>query len=403
MVVPELRADLGLSDRDLGVLMGPAFAVVHIVAGLPIARLADRTSRRTVIAAGLFAWSLLTMAQGLARSFPQLLAARMGVGIGEAAGSPPSHSLIADYTPPSMRARALSLIQVGALCGMGLGLVFGGWVNEHWGWRVAFVAVGVPGVLLAGIVMTTLREPRRGAGDGRAGDADGNDAPQESAIEAALSLLRTPTYAWMLVGVCAFGVVGIGRQAWEPTFLREVYGMGSAETGLTYFLIGPLPQAIGTLAGATLADSLGRRDVRWYFWAPALANAVAVPLALGFLLWPEDHLFAGIPVAFFFSVGLSAIGSASMPAILAMGQNLAPVRMRSFSAALWTMIFTFVGMGLGPMVVGELTERMRPEYAEQAVRYALAWASIVPIVATVFFVLAARTVRRDLDRVGAGR
>jgi MFS family permease len=263
VLVPEIRAEMGLTDRHLGVLMGPAFAVVHVVAGLPIARLADRTSRRTIIAAGLFAWSLLTIAQGLARSFPQLLAARMGVGIGEAAGSPPSHSLLADYASPEKRARALSVLQIGALCGTGLGMVLGGWVNEVWGWRAAFVAVGIPGIALAVLVLGTLREPPRGISDGlAAGASDGAGAPaRESALGAALHLLRTPTYGWMLAGVCAAGVVAIGRSAWEPTFLREVYGMGSADAGLTYFLISPLPSAVGALAGAWLVDHLGRRDL----------------------------------------------------------------------------------------------------------------------------------------------
>jgi MFS family permease len=395
VLVPEIRAELGLTDRDFGILMGPAFAVVHVLAGLPIARLADRASRRTIIAAGLFAWSLLTIAQGLARSFPQLLAARMGVGIGEAAGSPPSHSLLADYASPEKRARALSVLQVGALAGTGLGMVLGGWVNEVWGWRAAFVAVGAPGIALAALVFATLREPPRGGSDGLAG---ASASARESAFGAALHLLRTPTYAWMLAGVCAAGVVGLGRMAWEPTFLREVYGMGSAEAGLTYFLINPLPSALGAVGGGWLVDHLGKRDLRWYLWMPSLANAVTVPLSLAFLLWPEAHTVAGVPVAFGFSVLMSIVAAGAMPAILAMGQSLAPPRMRAFSAALWSMLFTFVGMGLGPLFVGDLTARLRPEYAEQAVRYALAIVSAVPLLATGLLAAGARTVREDMQR-----
>lgn len=401
VLVPEIRADLALTDRDLGILMGPAFAVVHIVAGLPIARLADRTSRRTIIAAGLFAWSLLTILQGLARSFTQLLVARMGVGIGEAAGSPPSHSLLSDYAPLEKRARALAVLQVGALCGMGLGMVFGGWVNEVWGWRAAFVAVGVPGIVLAVLVLLTLREPQRGASDGLAARDAGEGAAEpvrENAVAAALHLLRTPAYAWMLAGVCAAGVVGIGRNAWEPTFLREVYGMGSAHAGLAYFLINPLPSAVGTLAGAWLVDTLGKRDLRWYFRVPALGNVFTVPLSLGFLLWPEGEALAGVPVGFYFGVVMSLAAAGSMPAILAMGQSLAPPRMRAFSAALWSMLFTFVGMGLGPLFIGDLIERLRPDFAEQAVRYALAIGSLVPLLAALAFSLAARTVARDVQR-----
>jgi MFS family permease len=399
VLVPEIRADLALTDRDLGILMGPAFAIVHIVAGLPIARLADRASRRAIIAAGLFVWSLLTILQGLARSFTQLLVARMGVGIGEAAGSPPSHSLLSDYAPLEKRARALALLQVGALCGMGLGMVFGGWVNEIWGWRAAFVAVGVPGIGLAMLVLLTLREPHRGMSDGLAGaEEPAPESPRENVLVATLYLLRTSAYAWMLAGVCAAGVVGIGRNAWEPTFLREVYGMGSAHAGLAYFLINPLPSAVGALAGAWLVDTLGRRDLRWYFRVPALGNALTVPLSLAFILWPEAQTLASVPVGFYFSVLMSLAASGSMPPILAMGQSLAPPRMRAFSAALWSMLFTFVGMGLGPLFIGDLIERLRPDYAAEAVRYALAIGSLVPFLAALAFSVASRTVVRDVQR-----
>ena len=278
-------------------------------------------------------------------------------------------------------------------------MVLGGWVNEVWGWRAAFICVGVPGIALAIVVFLTLREPPRGLSDGIAErDGEPSGAPTESALAAALHLLRTPTYAWMLLGVCASGVVGIGRNAWEPTFLREIYGMGSAHAGLAYFLIGPLPSAIGVLGGAWLVDLLARRDRRWYFWMPALGNAIGVPLALAFLLWPERSSIVGVPVAFYFSVALSIASSGSMPAILAMGQSLAPPRMRAFSAALWSMLFTFVGMGLGPLFIGDLIQRLRPEFGEQAVRYALAAGSLVPVLATAFFVVASRTVARDIER-----
>jgi MFS family permease len=290
----------------------------------------------------------------------------------------------------------MAVLQIGALCGSGLGMVLGGWVNETWGWRAAFAAVGVPGLALAALVFGTLREPPRGGSDGIAA-GEGAAPARESALGAARHLLRTPTYAWMLAGVCAAGVVAIGRVAWEPTFLREVYGMGAAGAGLAYFLIGPLPSAVGTL-GAWLADGLGRRDLRWYLWTPALGNALAVPLALAFLLWPETHAVAGVPVAFAFSVLLSVASAGAMPAILALGQSLAPPRMRAFSAALWSMLFTFVGMGIGPLFVGDLIERLRPAYAEQAVRYALAIGSLVPLLATVLFAVAARTVTRDVER-----
>src|SRR5262245_4146299 len=156
VLVVDIRKDLGLSDRDMGWLLGPAFATVHLIAGLPLARLADRASRRAIISLGLLAWSAMTALCGLAQGFGQLLAARMGVGIGEAAGSPPSHSLISDYLPPQRRALGLSILTIGATFGTGLGMIAGGWISYRWGWRSAFLAAAVPGILLALLLGSTL-------------------------------------------------------------------------------------------------------------------------------------------------------------------------------------------------------------------------------------------------------
>src|SRR5262245_34258086 len=187
VLVVDIRKDLGLSDRDMGWLLGPAFATVHLLAGLPLARLADRASRRAIISLGLLAWSAMTALCGMAQGFGQLLAARMGVGIGEAAGSPPSHSLISDYLPPDRRARGLAILPVGATLGIGLGMVVGGWINQVWGWRAAFLSVGLPGIALALLVWLTLREPPRGHSEGRIVHAS-----SDSALDVVRYLLGTP-------------------------------------------------------------------------------------------------------------------------------------------------------------------------------------------------------------------
>jgi MFS family permease len=389
----DIRRDLGLTDRQLGLLLGVAFASVHVAAGLPIARLADRASRRAIIALGLVGWSAMTLLCGAAQGFTQLFAARMGVGIGEAAGGPPSHALISDYLPPGQRARGLSLLPIGSTLGIGVGLVAGGWINDRWGWRTAFLAAGLPGFALAALVWLTLREPPRGYSDGRAGNAT-----TDSWLDVTRYLLRTPSYLWMVAGMCAAGIYAQGKNLWEPTFLREVYGMGSAAAGTSYFLIGPVPTMLGSALGGALTDRLGRRDARWYLGVPAVTNTLAVPLALAFLLWPESQRIGPVPVAFAFSVLASTLIGASSPGIMALGQTLARPYMRAFSAALWTMVYTLIGTGLGPWLVGDLSTRLASTRGLESIRFALAASSLLPLVGAALQLAAARTLRADLER-----
>ena len=388
----DIQASLSLSDRQLGLLMGPTFTTVHLLAGIPIGRLADRSSRRVVISIGLLAWSFMTAAAGLAQNFLQMLLARMGVGVGEAAGGPPSQSLISDYTPPERRARGLSLITIGSLIGMGVGMVAGGWINESYGWRTAFIAVGLPGVLFAALVFTTLREPPRGITDQAVVEGD------ESMWEVIRYLLGRPSYRWLVMGACAAGMLSFGKHYWEPTLLRRVYDMDSGAAGTWYFFINPLPMALGTVLGAFVADRLGQRDARWYMWVAALVNLISAPLSAAFVLWPEDQWLGAFPVAFAFSIAASFFTAMWSPCVMAMGQGLARPNMRALSAAIWAMTFNFVGLGLGPLLVGELSHRFEPHFGEESIRYALAWASVTPIVAALFFALSARTLREDLAR-----
>jgi MFS family permease len=389
----DIRADLGLDNRQVGLLLGPAFAIVHLVAGLPIARLADRVSRRAVIALGLVGWSAMTALCGLASGFRPLLMARMGVGIGEAAGSPPSHSLISDYLPPARRALGLSLITIGATLGTGLGLVAGGWISDRWGWRTAFIAAGLPGFALAALVWLSLREPPRGHSEGR-----GRAIENDSWLDVLRYLLRTPSYVWMVAGMSGSGIYVLSKQLWEPTFLREVYGMGAAAAGGSYFLIASIPALVGITLGGWLTDRLGARDERWYLGMPALTNALGVPLAVAFLLWPEHHRIAGIPVAFGFSVIASVVFGASSPGIMALGQNLARPHMRAFSAALWSMVFTLVSMSLGPLLIGDLSTRLASSQGFDSLRWALVAATLAPLSGSLFQLIGMRTLRADLAR-----
>jgi MFS family permease len=390
MVGQQIAKDLALSDTQLGLLLGPSFAVVHFLAILPMAWLADRTARRTVIAAGLLVWSAMTALGGLATNFVQLFIARMGVGIGEAAGSPPSISLLTDTAPESMRSRAISSLTIGAIVGIGAGLVLGGFLAGAYGWRTTLIAVGLPGILVAVLVRFTLREPPR------APAAEDAATP----LAAARHLFALPSYRWMVAAVCLAGIPSVGRNLWEPIFLARVYHFEPARIGLSIFLLGSLPAAFGAYAGGLLADRLAPRDARWPLRVCALGNLIATPLLLGFALWPEDSLLFGtLPVAFvFLSLGSFFIGFYSPPTGSA-AQALAKPNMRALSHAIWTMFLTLVGQGLGAALIGWLNEALTASYGEVAIRYSLASITVLAALSGLLYLRAASCFPSDLARV----
>jgi MFS family permease len=399
ILLQQIKRDLDLSDRQLGVLVGLAFALLYSVASLPIARLADRGSRRTIVALGLLAWSAATAVTALVGNFWQLLAARMAVGIGEAAGSAPSQSLISDYVPPERRARGLSVVSIGAVAGLAVGQIAGGWLGQWYGWRAAFVIAGLPGIAVALLVRFTVDEPPRGHSEG--GMAAGLAASFGESLRYMLSL---PSFVWLLVAGSLALIASMGRNLWEPTFLIRVYDMREGAAGTWYFLIGPLPAALGIYLGARLADRLGRIDARWYMWVPVIGQVLATPLQTGFVLWPEDHRIGlpgglpALPVAFLLSAAGAVVGSLFTAPMLAVTQNLVRPNMRALAAAFSTAVHGLIGHGLGPLVVGDLSDRLTPAYGVHAIRYALVFATLMPLLSALFCLLCARTLRADLAR-----
>jgi predicted MFS family arabinose efflux permease len=389
MVGQQIAKDLALSDTQLGLLLGPSFAVVHFLAILPMAWLADRTARRTVIAAGLLVWSAMTALGGIATSFVQLFIARMGVGIGEAAGSPPSISLLTDTAPESLRARAISALTIGSLVGMGAGLIVGGYLASAYGWRTTLIAVGLPGILVAALVRYTLREPPRARS---AGDA-------ATPLAAARHLFALPSYRWMVAAVCLAGIPSVGRNLWEPIFLARVYRFEPARIGITIFLLGSLPAAFGAYAGGLLADRLAPVDTRWPLRVCAVGNLVATPLLACFALWPEGALLFGtLPVAFvFLSLGSFFIGFYSPPTG-SVAQALAKPNMRALSHAIWTMFLTLVGQGIGAALIGWLNQALTASYGEVSIRYSLASVTLLAALSGLLYLRAASFFPGDLAR-----
>jgi len=389
MLVVSIKAEFGVSDTAIGFLTGPSFALFYALAGIPIARWADRGVRRSIIALGLFLWSGLTLASGMATSFLQLVVARLGVGVGEAAGTPPSHALISDYFPPSRRAFALAIFSVGASVGVAMAHLVGGWVNELWGWRAVFVVAGVPGLLLAALLRLTVREPPRGHFD-RGPLAP----PNEGWLRAVRLLIRIPSYRHLVAAAALHSFAFTGSMIWYPPFLARVHGLSSGEIGTALALYSSLPAGIGIFLGGLATDRLGRRDVFWLQGFAGVTIIAFVPFALGFLFLPNRALaFACLAVSAFFM-------GTSVPGIHVATQALAPVRMRALASAINLLLLSLVGAGLGPFFVGLMNDLLLPSLGSHAVRYTLSIVAITALWSGFHNLMSGRTLGRDLaDRI----
>lgn len=398
ILLDQIKVDLSLSDTQLGLLVGPAFVVTHVLSQLPLARLADRTIRRNLIIGAMSLWSIFTIVAGFAKSFPQLLVARMGVGVTEAACAPALASMLSDYFTAEKRARAMSMLTLGGVAGTGAGMLLGGYVGEAYGWRAALIVAGIPGLVLTVIIWFTIREPRRG------GSENHRYVPpktQASTLEVVRTLAQKRTFVWLVVGASLSYIVAIGRGAWEPMFLIRVYEMKQSTAGLAYFLIGPVPSMLGGFAGAMLVDKLAVRDPRWYLWMAGLTTALTAPMMIAFFLWPVDNtLFWGqLPVGFLFSILGSVVGAVAHPATIAVAQNLSSPSMRAMTHAVWSVSASLIGMGLGPVITGSLSEHYSEDYGNDSLRYALTIVSLIAIPATIAYYMGSKHIREDFSKI----
>ena len=384
ILVEPIQAELDISDTAMGWLTGPAFSLFYASLAVPIARLADHTSRRAIILAGLVLWSLVTAAQGLVRTLSHLVTARILVGVGEATTSPASHSMISDLFPPERRAMPLALFGSGGHLGTMLGYMIGGVVNDWMGWRTAFVVVGVPGLALALLAWLTIREPQRGVVEAR-----GNE--REYGMREVFQYLWALRTFRLLNFACILYVATIyGFNVWGPTFLIRVHGMSTSEAGLFFGPVTGVAGLLGSLFSGFLSDRLTRRDVRYAMWIPALGGLLAVPFCLAFL-FAEDPM-----------LGLTFYGCQVFVATFWMDpgfwacQGLAKLRMRAMAAAVLLMNVNLFGMAMGPVLIGSMNDALRASYGEMGIRYSLL-ALCLPLLWAVFHSLRAnRSFAADL-------
>jgi predicted MFS family arabinose efflux permease len=416
-----IREDLGLTDTQLGLLGGLAFAFFYTVLGIPIARYAERGNRVGIISTAVVVWSGFTALSGMAHNFTQLLLARIGVGVGEAGCTPPAHSLISDYVPPERRASALAFYSMGVPVGSALGFVVGAVIAANFGWRAAFFAVGIPGVILGIIAWMTMKEPRKlGL---VAPPAPGTSVTFGSALK---ELAGKPTYWYAVFAATVVSFLGYGHAYFLPSFLTRVHEMGLAERGIAMALMTFVAGVIGTLIGGKVADHWGQKDTRAYMIIPAIAWLCGAPFFAAAMFAEGAYL----------AVALLAIptllGSIWYGPVYAAVQGLVQPRTRATAVAIMLFVVNIIGLGFGPTTVGILSDVFAGQHFDAAaagaaydvfcgkgaataaeaacaaaqaegIRWSLLATTSVGVIGLFCFWMASRTIRQDLaDAKAAG-
>jgi MFS family permease len=385
LAVP-IKTDLRLTDAQLGLMGGLAFALLYTTLGIPIARVADRASRTWIMTWALALWSAMSAACGFAHSFLQLFLARLGVGIGEAGGVAPAYSLICDFFPRNQRARALGIYSFGIPIGSALGVVVGGIIASRVSWRMAFFAVGLTGLLIAPLFKLTVREPARGAYDTLSA------SPAHSSLRQVFHVLRRKRSFWALsLGASAASMMGYGMFFWMPSFLVRSFGLGLLQASLGFGTIVLVGGLVGIWLGAALADRFGTRRKAAYALVPAIAFIATVPFyvagVLSTTLWMCIALML-VPTA----LGLAWLG----PVLSAM-QHIVAHNMRVTTSAVFLFINNLIGIGLGVPLIGAVSDAMRVRFAAESLRYAIVAGSGFYLVAAGLLIWAAQSLTGDWE------
>jgi len=390
VLLQPIALEFGLSDTQLGFFGGTAFGILYATLGVPIARVADRVPRKRIIAIALAFWSAMTALQAAAVGFWTLALARIFVGVGEAGCSPPAHSMVSDMFSPEKRARALAIYAFGIPIGGSLGVLIGSLMREHFGWREAFLVVGLPGLALAVVVMLTLREPTRGYWEG--GGAARASAPTESAWDVLRFLGRLPSFWHLAFAGALHAFYGYGAASFNPVFFERSHQMDPSDYGWYASSIGLTAGVFGTFLGGWLGDRYGARDVRSYPAVPGIGSVVTVPVVFAVYLAPSAEL--ALLIWF-----VSAVASGLyLGPTFAMTQAIVPPRMRAQAAAILLFVLNLIGLGLGPQFVGLLSDLLKPSVGIESVRWALLGTiSIGAGWSAIHYWLASKTLGRDLE------
>jgi MFS family permease len=385
-----IKLELGVSDAQLGLLGGIPFAIFYSILGIPIAALADRWSRRNVLALAVAIWSGMTALCGMAVNFATLFAARVGVAIGEAGGSPPSHSLISDYFPKSARGTAFSIFALAVPVGTMIGAAFAGWSNVNYGWRATFMIVGLPGVALALLAWLTIKEPPRGLSDNLDPSVARAQAPPM--FDVIKYLWHRRSFVHLSLAAALHSVVWYGAGQWNPTFFIRSHGWTAQEAGGWIAVFAGIG-GLGTFFGGYAADKLSvvMKDRRWYVWVPGLATLAMVPFQF------FAYMASSLPVIVTSFSIMTFLAAVFFGPSFTMTQALATLRMRSVATSLLLFVQTLIGFGLGPFGVGRISDALNADYGRHSLRYALVIIGLTNIWAAAHYMWSGRTLRQDLE------
>jgi predicted MFS family arabinose efflux permease len=410
-----IKEDLSLSDFEFGLVSGLGFAAVYIVAGLPLARLADTRNRVRLIAIAIGVWSIFATLSGFARSFMQLMLCRVVIGIGEAGVQPPATAVASDLYPPNKRGFAIAILSVGLPAGTLIGAIGAGYLADAYSWRTVFLLLGVPGVLLGVIAWTTLREPPRGLSEDKIA-VKGTPVPGAMAVFRHLAAKRS--FRHIVVGLALTHFITAGIGSFLPQYFTRAFQLTLGQTGVMYGMVGAAVSLIGSLSGGVIVDRLSQKDARWYAWLPAIGILCAAPLYIAIF---------GLATPVFATAALMTIGGSLLflhyTPTQAVLQNMVEPQMRATAAFVFFFITSMVGYGLGPALLGLLSDVLAarafgagdftatcvlaapatPALAETCrvastagIGGAMAVMSCLYFWAAAHFYLAARTVRQDL-------
>ena len=381
LLVP-IQKDLGVGDAAMGMLTGTAFALVYASAALPLAWFADRTNRHVFLAGAVAAWSVMTALCGLSANYVQLLLARFGVAAGEAAHGPTSMSMVADVFPPARRGAAISVLTIGSAAGFSGGAVLAGVLNDRFGWHGALMAVGLPGLLVAALVLLTVPEPRRGAHDAVL-------AAPVSVVEGIKRMTRIRTFWPLMLGMVSLNIAFMGYLNWLPTFLTRIHHLSTTEASAIFGIVVGIGGIVSNIVAGVASDRLARRGARFrMFYCVGMAVVSAPILGVGFLVDSTPLAVTTMVVYALCAGGLTTVTAAS-------ALSISPSSMRASMSALIGLAIAAIGGGIGPLLMGLLTDALKASYGESAIRYTMLTTPFAVLLAAAMFLLASRSMDAD--------
>lgn len=389
ILAQSIKSELHLSDLQLGLLTGTAFGIFYSFLGLPIARLADKFNRVKIIGASLTLWSLLTVACGFSQSYAQLFATRLGVGVGEAGGTPPAQSLISDFFSNARRGTAMAVFNLGVPLGSFLGFLMGGFLNDIVGWRKALMVAGIPGLILVPIILRVIPEPARGSADGMMVN---ESVPRQNFRQSVRSLLDKPSFLRLILGG-TFGIFVIYiTGAWFPPLFIRLHGMTAGQMGAWMALCTGVGGTVGALGGGAIADAMKRRHPRAEIWVLMISTALTAP-AMYIAAAAQNKTIALGALFILFTLGFVWMGPTS-----AMVQRVAPVRSRALATGIQLFVGNIIALALGPPLIGLASDLLTHVAGAQSLRWAMMGASIIGLFGTLCYGLAGRHILDDVEK-----